>query len=161
MSNNLNTGHMISKPISSLSGVPIFEVTTWTVPFLHRDHHANPEPCHFILKSSKTVLKPFTDFRYKKRPPKPNHVPCCWKKRDLWLDQLLSWSCWFKKQFFDKTHPRAQPGKAAKPRPALEVIGEALIGNARGTWEDGEDGVQWSGIIPSAPNTDTLLGFGV
>ena len=47
-----------------------FEVTTWTVPFLHRDHHANPEPFHFILKSSKRVLKPFTGFRYKKRPPK-------------------------------------------------------------------------------------------
>lgn len=62
---------------------------------------------------------------------------------------------------FWQNPPRAQPGKAAKPRPALEVIGEALIGNARGTWEDGEDGVQWSGIIPSAPNTDTLLGFGV
>ena len=39
----------------------------------------------------------------------------------------------------------AKPGYAASSRP--EVIGEALIGNARGTWEDGEDG---SGIIPSA-----------
>lgn len=127
MSNNLNTGHMISKPISSLSGVPIFEVTTWTVPFLHRDHHANPEPCHFILKSSKTVLKPFTDFRYKKRPPKPNHVPCCWKKRDLWLDQLLSWSCWFKKQFFDKTHPELSRAKLLSRVQPLRWLGKPWL----------------------------------
>lgn len=144
MSNNLNTGHMISKPVSSLSGVLFFffEVTTWTVPFLHRDHHANPEPFHFILKSSKRVLKPFTGFRYKKRPP--NHDPCCWKKRDLWLDQLLSWSWWFKKQIFWQNPKPSSAGLSCQPRPAPEVIGEALIGNARGTCEDGEDGWEWN-----------------
>lgn len=89
-----------------------FEVTTWTVPFLHWDHHANPEPCHVILKSSKRVLKPFTGFRYKKRPPKPR--PVLLKKKRLVVRRPTSFMIMvIQEAIFWQNPARAQPGKAA------------------------------------------------
>ena len=145
MSNNLNTGHMISKPVSSLSGVLLFfsksrlELSLFCIETIMLTQ--NPAISSWELKKSFETLH---RFQVQKKTPQTTGVAQK-KKRLVVKTNFFHDHGDSRRRFLEGTLSRAKLSRAKLPAASsLEVIGEALIGNARGTWEDGWSPMEWN-----------------